>query len=78
MKYVEFGIGNQWLLSTEVEHEDGTEARFPGVLPLGPLQSFYIRIWIGRDVFILSTNEGFVMKTKGRDAFKALLGLSAE
>lgn len=53
MKYIEFGIGNTWLVRTETESEDGTEYEEKGII--GPIKfhSLYIRIWIGKTVFIL-------------------------
>ena len=48
MKYIEFGIGNRWLVRTETELPDGTEFEQKGIVkPLKP-QSFYVRACIDR------------------------------
>ncbi len=48
MKYIEFGIGNTWLVRTEFEDDEGNEYEVPGisgsVYPVG----YYFRIWIGK------------------------------
>lgn len=31
-KYVEIGIGNRWIVRTEIEHEDGTESEYRGYI----------------------------------------------
>jgi len=59
MKFIEFGIGNRWLVRTETELKDSTEFEQQGIVkPLKP-QSLYIRAWIGKTVFIADTKEGF-------------------
>lgn len=32
MKYIEFGIGNTWIVRTETEFEDGTEYEQKGII----------------------------------------------
>lgn len=63
MKYIEFGIGNTWLVRTEFEETD-KEYECQGIVgPLIPV-GYYFRLWIGKSVFIISTNEGFKQTKK--------------
>ena len=75
MKFIEFGIGNTWLIRTETEYEDGSEVEERGIV--GPIrfQSFYIRIWIGKSVWIADTKQGVKRSKKNRKAFKIILGI---
>lgn len=75
MKFIEFGIGNTWLIRTETESENGAEHEERGIV--GPIrfQSFYIRIWVGKTVFIFDTKQGAKKAKKERNAFKIILGI---
>lgn len=77
LKFVEFGIGNTWLLRTETELADGTEYEEKGII--GPIKyhSFYFRIWIGKTVFIIDSKEGFKRSKKTRKAIKLILGIAS-
>lgn len=75
MIYTEYGIGNESFINTEIEKQDGSEYRIKGNFKeKGALVSIYIRIWILKTVFILDTKDGFKIKKKNRNKFKALLG----
>ena len=74
-KYIEIGFGNPSFINTEIEYECGTEERFKGIKPL-KIEGIYVRIWVGKSMFVMSTNEGFKRKIKGRRSFKILLGFS--
>ncbi|WP_025786309.1 DUF3977 family protein [Sporosarcina sp. D27] len=76
MKFVEFGIGNTWLVRTETELADGTEYEEKGIV--GPIKyhSLYLRIWIGKTVLIIDSREGFKRSKKARKAIKIVLGIS--
>ncbi|HBJ01730.1 MAG TPA: DUF3977 domain-containing protein, partial [Lysinibacillus sp.] len=50
MKYIEFGLGNTWLIRTETELEDGTEYEEKGIVKPVKFRSLYLRIWIGKTV----------------------------
>lgn len=52
MKYIEFGIGNRWIVRTETEFEDGTETEQQGIIRPIHFHSLYLRIWIGKTVFV--------------------------
>lgn len=75
MKYIEFGIGNRWLLRTETELADGSEFEGKGII--GPIhfQSCYIRIWIKKTVYILDLKQGFKKVKKNRKEFKVIVGI---
>lgn len=75
MKFIEFGLGNTWFIRTETELADGTEFEEKGIQ--GPInfQSLYIRIWIGKIVFILESKEGFKRAGKNRSDFKLVFGI---
>jgi Protein of unknown function (DUF3977) len=77
LKFIEFGIGNTWLVRTETELDDGTEYEEKGVV--GPIKfhSFYLRIWIGETVLIFDSKEGFKRKKKKRKEFKFVFGITS-
>lgn len=75
MKYIEFGLGNHWLIRTEYENEDGTEHEKKGIdFPIY-FYSLYLRIWINRSVFILDTKDGWKKQKKNRKSFKFIIGI---
>lgn len=75
--FVEIGLGNDSFVSTEIE-EGAHEYRIPHFVRPHKIKSFYIRIWIMKKVFILSTNHGFEKNNKDRNKLKILLGMSGE
>ncbi len=75
-QYVEIGIGNTWWVRTEVEHPDGTENEVRGIRPFSRVYGIYFRCWMGKTVWILSSNEGLKMMNKNRRAFKLVFGIS--
>lgn len=77
MKYIEFGIGNRWLLRTETELDDGTEYEEKGIVRPVRFQSLYLRLWIGKTVLILDTKEGFKCSRKDRKKLKIILGITS-
>jgi hypothetical protein len=78
LKYIEFGIGNTWLIRTEFELEDGSEYEQKGIqLPI-LCHSVYLRIWVGKTVWIIDSKEGFLRKKKSRKAFKLIFGICSD
>ncbi len=75
LKFIEFGIGNTWIIRTETELEDGTEYEEKGIK--GPIKfySLYLRIWIGKTVLIADLKEGFKRQKKNRNEFKVIFGI---
>lgn len=77
MKFFEFGIGNKWLIRTETELGDGAEKEEKGIIGPIKFQSFYIRIWIGKTVFILDSKDGFKKTKKNRNEIKFIFGIKS-
>ncbi len=77
MVYAEAGFGNDTFFSTEIEEGD-SEYRIPRFMRPEKVRGYYLRIWIGKQVFVLSTNDGFEMKKKDRNKLKILFGISGE
>lgn len=75
MKFIEFGIGNQWLIRTETELSDGREVEVQGIVKPIKYQSAYIRIWIGKTVLIFDSKQGFKKSYKDRKEFKIIFGI---
>ncbi|MED4017734.1 DUF3977 family protein [Sutcliffiella cohnii] len=75
MRYIEFGVGNRWLIRTETELEDGTEHEERGIVRPIILQSIYLRIWIWKTVFIIDSTEGFKRQRKRKASLKVIVGL---
>jgi len=77
LKFIEFGIGNTWLVRTETELADGTEYEEKGIV--GPIQyhSLYLRVWIGKTVLIIDSKEGFKRINKPRKAIKLIVGIAS-
>lgn len=75
--YAEIGIGNNSFLSTEFE--DGqNEFRVPKFIIPNKVKGIYLRFWICKTVYILSTNDGFEITKKNRSKLKILFGISGE
>lgn len=77
LKFIEFGIGNTWLVRTETELEDGTEYEEKGIVRPIKFYSLYIRIWISKTVLIFDLKEGFKRIKKKRKDFKVILGVTS-
>lgn len=66
-----------WIgFSHEIEYADGDEIREYGWKwkERGSFHGTYVRIWIGKRVFVLS-GKGFESKKKGKWALKLIIGL---
>ncbi|WP_076280541.1 DUF3977 family protein [Paenibacillus sp. FSL H8-0282] len=77
MKYIEFGIGNTWLIRTETELEDGTEYEEKGIMKPVKFRSLYFRIWIGKTVIILDLKQGLKICKKSRKTLKIIFGITS-
>ena len=73
--FIEFGIGNTYILRTEYEYPDGTETEKRGIERNIDIKEFYIRIWINKTVYILSTKNGFNKKYKENKKIKLVFGI---
>lgn len=78
MKYIELGLGNTYLLRTEVELNNDYEFEVKGILGGIKFKSLYFRLWFGKKVFIFDTEEGFKTKIKNKNKFKIILGIKSE
>lgn len=72
--YNEIGIGNQWFSCHEIEQGEN-ETRVKGFAKINR-DDIYLRLWIGKRVWILSRRNGLVRMCKNRNSFKLLLGFS--
>jgi hypothetical protein len=70
----EIGFGNESFLSTEFEKGD-SEYRIPKLILPKKIQEFYLRFWIFKKVFVLSTKNGFHIDKKDRNKLKILFGI---
>ena len=61
--FAEIGIGNDTFLSTELE-EDENEYRLPKFILPKKITEYYFRFWIFKNVFIISTKNGFEIRKK--------------
>ena len=75
MKYIEIGIGNESFISTEIE-ENGREYRIRGWHRLSKIEDLYLRCWIGKTVWVLSSRDGLKKMFKRRKYFKLLIGIA--
>ena len=75
--FAEIGLGNGTFLSTEFE-EGNSEYRVPKFIVPSKIHGYYFRIWVFKNVFILSTNNGFETKRKDRNRLKLLFCISGE
>lgn len=72
--FAEIGFGNDTFLSTEFE-EGGTEHRVPRFIVPDKITEIYLRFWIFKKVLILSSKNGFEIKTKDKNKLKILFGI---
>jgi len=75
VKYIEAGIGNKWLVRTEIEREDGTEFEQKGVVKPIYFESCYLRVWFRKTCLIFDSKEGFKRVKKRRNEYKFILGI---
>ena len=69
------GVGNDSFLSTEFEEGD-KEYRVPKFSIPKKITEIYIRFWVFKKVFILSSKDGIKLMTKEKNKFKILFGIS--
>jgi len=75
--FAEIGFGNDTFLSTEFEEEQG-EYRIPKFIKPQKIYDCYMRFWIFKKVFIFSTKDGLIIKSKDRNKLKILFGIGGE
>lgn len=74
-KYVEFGLGNTLLFRTAFEADKGQEWEVQGIVGSIAWQFCYVRLWLGKSVYILDSREGFKRQSKKKKRFKLIFGL---
>lgn len=75
--FAEVGFGNETFLSTEIE-EGEREYRIPRFLLPAQVSEVYFRLWVFKKVFVLSTLNGFKIRQKDKNTFKAVVGVFGE
>ncbi|MBT2691663.1 DUF3977 family protein [Bacillus sp. ISL-55] len=74
-KYIEIGIGNPWLIRTEVENENGEEYEEKWIKGPVHFHSAYIRLWVWKSVIIFDSKEGLKTMEKNSKKFKLIFGI---
>ncbi|MGX9818213.1 DUF3977 family protein [Lactococcus lactis] len=77
-KYIEIGLGNHWLIRTEVEETDGSEWEVKGVSGEIKYVSFYLRVWVLKKVIIIDSKEGMKIQRKNRKSLKFIVGIKSK
>lgn len=72
--YAEIGFGNDDFLSTEMEEGD-KECRVKGFILPEKVSGIYLRFWIFKKVFIISSKNGFKLQDKDKNKLKLLFGV---
>ena len=72
--FAEIGYGNPSLCNTEIE-KGKLEHRVKSFILPPKINGIYIRIWINKKVYALSSKSGFKITDKNRKKFKLLLGI---
>jgi len=72
--FAEIGYGNSSFCSTEIE-KGKLEHRVRGFIIPNKITGIYIRVWIGKRVYALSSNRFFNTDKKDRAKFKLSLSL---
>ncbi len=72
--FAEAGIGNSTFLSTEIEKKE-LERRVKGFIIPPKIEGFYIRVWLGKRVYALSSNRFFNTTKKKKIKLKLIFGI---
>ena len=72
--FAEMGIGNNSFFSTEIEKGE-LEHRVKHFLIPPKIEGVYLRIWIYKRVFAISTNRFFNTTKKSKIKFKLIFGI---
>ena len=72
--FSEIGFGNRSFCSSEIE-KGSLEHRVKGFIIPKKIVGFYIRVWIGKRVYAISTNRFFNITKKDRAKFKFIFGI---
>jgi len=72
--FAELGFGNSTFCNTEIE-KGKYEHRIPRFITPPKIEGVYLRIWIWKRVFVLSSNNGFSLNQKDKVKLKVLFGI---
>lgn len=75
--FAEIGFGNDTFFSTEFEDGEN-EYRIPRFIKPKIIKGYYIRFWLLKTIFIISTNHILEIRKKDRNNIKILFGISGE
>lgn len=76
--YAELGYGNKTFFSTEICEPNSKEKRIPKFIFPKDIDDYYMRIWVGKRVYVLSSKDGPKIQQKKRYALKILFGIAGE
>ena len=72
--FAEIGVGNKHFLSTEIERGKFEHRLNKFIIP-PTIEGVYIRVWLGKRVYAISSNRFFNTTYKGRVKFKLIFGI---
>jgi len=75
--FAEIGIGNKHFCSTEIE-KGAQEHRVRGFLVPKKIEGIYLRVWIGKRVYAISSNRLFNTTKKPKAKFKFIFGIEGK
>jgi len=75
--FAEMGIGNETFFSTEIE-KGKLEHRVKGFLIPPKIDGIYLRLWLWKRVYAISSNRFLNSTYKGRVKFKFIFGIEGE
>ncbi|MBI3634327.1 MAG: DUF3977 family protein [Candidatus Yonathbacteria bacterium] len=75
--FAEIGIGNDAFFSTEIEEGD-SEYRIPKFVFPNKITEIYFRLWLFKNVFIISSKDMIKTKKANKNKLKILFGIGGE
>lgn len=72
--FVEIGFGNNSFFSTEIE-KGRKEYRVNKLMRPKKINGIYLRFWVFKTVFCISSYDGLTFKKKNKNKFKILFGI---
>ncbi len=72
--FSEIGIGNRYFCSSEIE-KGALEHRIKGFVIPKKIEGVYLRIWLGKRVYAISSNRFFNSTKKSQSKVKIIFGI---
>jgi len=72
--FAEIGLGNRYFCSTEIE-KGKHEHRIKGFLLPKKIEGIYLRVWIAKRVYAISSNRFFNTTKKPKAKLKIIFGI---